>query len=64
MDFHSDRFSGDILALHVRDDGGVQNGGEQYVTSFWKVYNELLEKDPSVLETMAEAEWPFELKQK
>jgi hypothetical protein len=63
MDFHSDRFSGDILALHVRDDGGAQ-GGEQFITSFSKIYNELLETDPAVLETMAEANWPFELKQK
>ncbi|KAF2636394.1 Clavaminate synthase-like protein [Massarina eburnea CBS 473.64] len=64
MDFHSDRFSGDVLALYVRDDGGADNGGEQYLTSFWRIYNELLEKDPAVLETMAEANWPFELKQK
>lgn len=64
MDFHSDRFSGDILALHVRNDGGAGAGGEQYIVSFWKIYNELLENDPDVLETMAEASWPFELKQK
>ncbi|KAH7075704.1 hypothetical protein BKA63DRAFT_412791 [Paraphoma chrysanthemicola] len=64
MDFHSDRFSGDVLALHVRNDGGVGSGGEQYVTSFWSIYNELLENDPEVLETMAEPDWPFELKQK
>ncbi|KAF2036378.1 Clavaminate synthase-like protein [Setomelanomma holmii] len=64
MDFHSDRFSGDVLALHVRNDGGAGSGGEQHLASFWKIYNELLEKDPEVLETMAEADWPFELKQK
>lgn len=64
MDFHSDRFSGDVLALHVRNDGGADNGGRQYVTSFWRIYNELLMTDPEVLETMAEADWPFELKQK
>ncbi|KAJ4369025.1 hypothetical protein N0V83_006107 [Neocucurbitaria cava] len=64
MDFHSDRFSGDILALHVRNDGGKDAGGEQFIVSFWTIYNELLEKDPEVLETMAEANWPFELKQK
>jgi hypothetical protein len=55
MDFHSDRFSGDVLALHVRNDGGIGSGGEQYIA---------LENDPEVLETMAEADWPFELKQK
>jgi hypothetical protein len=64
MDFHSDRFSGDVIALYVRNDGGGGSGGEQYVASFWSIYNELLEKDPEVLETMAEADWPFELKQK
>ncbi|OAK98102.1 Clavaminate synthase-like protein [Phaeosphaeriaceae sp. SRC1lsM3a] len=64
MDFHSDRFSGDVLALHVRNDGGAGSGGEQYVASFWRIYNELLEKEPEVLETMAESNWPFELKQK
>ncbi|KAF2830142.1 Clavaminate synthase-like protein [Ophiobolus disseminans] len=64
MDFHSDRFSGDIIALHVRNDGGTDSGGEQHVASFWSIYNELLEKDPEVLETMAQADWPFELKQK
>jgi hypothetical protein len=64
MEFHSDRFSGDVLSLYVRDDGGAGNGGEQYVASFWKIYNELLHTDPAVLETMAAADWPIELKQK
>lgn len=64
MDFHSDRFSGDILALHVRNDGGAGIGGGQYLASFWKIYNELLKTEPEVLETMADADWPFELKQK
>ncbi|KAF2740994.1 Clavaminate synthase-like protein [Polyplosphaeria fusca] len=64
MEFHSDRFSGDVLALYVRDDGGADSGGEQFVASFWQIYNELLENDPAVLETMAAADWPFELKQK
>jgi hypothetical protein len=64
MDFHSDRFSGDILAMHVRNDGGAGAGGEQYVASFWRIYNELLQTDPEALETMVESNWPFELKQK
>ncbi|KAF2131002.1 Clavaminate synthase-like protein, partial [Dothidotthia symphoricarpi CBS 119687] len=64
MDFHSDRFSGDIIALHVRNDGGDGIGGGQYAASFWRIYNELLINEPEVLETMAEADWPFELKQK
>lgn len=64
MDFHSDRFSGDVLALYVRNDGGPNAGGEQFVVSFARIYNELLETDPEVLETLAEPNWPFELKQK
>jgi hypothetical protein len=48
----------------VRNDGGASSGGEQFISSFWKIYNELLETDPAVLETMAAANWPFELKQK
>ncbi|KAF1831548.1 Clavaminate synthase-like protein [Decorospora gaudefroyi] len=64
MDFHSDRFSGDVLALHVRNDGGAGAGGDQQVVSFSRIYNELLETDPEVLETMAEPDWPFELKKK
>lgn len=64
MEFHSDRFSGDVLALFVRDDGGQGAGGEQFLTSFSRVYNELLETEPEVLETMLEADWPFELKNK
>lgn len=62
MNFHSARFPGDILALQVRGNGGA-HGGEQLVTSLWKVYNELLSTDPAVLEIMAEANWPFELNQ-
>lgn len=64
MDFHSDRFSGDVLALHVRDEGEPGTGGEQFISSFSKIFNTLLETNPEVLETMATANWPFELKQK
>lgn len=64
MEFHSDRFSGDVLALHVRNEGERGAGGEQFVSSFWKIFNTLLETDPAVLDTMATADWPFELKQK
>ena len=64
MDFHSDRFSGDVIALHVRNDGGSSTRGEQFVTCFPKIYNELLKRDPEVLETMAEPNWPFKLKKK
>ncbi|EOA90590.1 uncharacterized protein SETTUDRAFT_174792 [Exserohilum turcica Et28A] len=64
MDFHSDRFSGDVLALYVRNDGGPGAGGKQSVVSFARIYNELLQSDPEVLETLAEPDWPFELKKK
>ncbi|KAF2202114.1 hypothetical protein GQ43DRAFT_414294 [Delitschia confertaspora ATCC 74209] len=64
MEFHCDRFSGDVLALYVRDDGSAQGGGEQFVASFWRIYNELLATDPDVLETLSAADWPFELKER
>jgi aspartate/glutamate racemase len=64
MDFHADRFSGDILAMHVRHDGGAGDGGEQYVASAQRIYNELYEMEPEVLETMLAPDWPFEIKQK
>ena len=64
MDFHADRFSGDILAMHVRHDGGAGDGGDQYVASAQRIYNELYETEPEVLETMLAADWPFEIKKK
>jgi len=51
-----------VLALYVRNDGAAQGGGEQFVTSFWRIYNELLATDPEVVDTLAAADWPFELK--
>ncbi|KAF2655318.1 taurine catabolism dioxygenase TauD [Lophiostoma macrostomum CBS 122681] len=62
MDFHADRFSGDILAMHVRHDGGAGDGGDQYVASAQRIYNELYETEPGVLETMLAPNWPFEIK--
>jgi len=62
MEFHADRFSGDVLALHVRNDGASVGGGEQFVASFCRIYNELLDIAPDTLETLAAANWPFELK--
>ena len=62
MDYHSDRYSGDIISMYLRNLG--ENGGDQYIASWSKIYNKLLKTVPEVLETMAAADWPFELKLK
>lgn len=62
MDYHSDRYSGDILSMYLRNLG--EKGGEQYIASWSRIYNELLETEPGVLEIMAAPDWPFELKMK
>ncbi|KAF2808899.1 Clavaminate synthase-like protein [Mytilinidion resinicola] len=62
MEFHADRFSGDVLALYVRNDGSSVGGGEQFIASFCRIYNELLDVAPDALETLAAPNWPFELK--
>jgi hypothetical protein len=62
MEFHADRFSGDVLAMYVRHDGSEMAGGEQFVASFCRIYNELLRDAPGVLDTLAAGNWPFELK--
>ncbi|KAF2116777.1 hypothetical protein BDV96DRAFT_490595 [Lophiotrema nucula] len=62
MDYHSDRYSGDILSMYLRNLG--EKGGDQYVASWSRIYNELLKTEPEVLETMAAPDWPFELKLK
>ncbi|CAN9237568.1 unnamed protein product [Alternaria alternata] len=64
IDFHSDRFSGDVIALYVRNDSGSSTRGEQFITSFPKIYDELLKRDPKVLETIVKPDWPFKLKKK
>ncbi|OCL01899.1 hypothetical protein AOQ84DRAFT_393351 [Glonium stellatum] len=62
MEFHADRFSGDVLAMYVRNDGSKEAGGEQFMASFCRIYNELLRVAPDVLDTLAAGDWPFELK--
>ncbi|KAF2760654.1 hypothetical protein EJ05DRAFT_536719 [Pseudovirgaria hyperparasitica] len=62
MEFHADRYSGDVLALYVRNTGGENNGGDQFLASFGAVYNEILATDPEVLDTLSVDNWPFEMK--
>jgi len=48
--------------MYVRNDGSEMAGGEQFVASFYRIYNELLRDAPGVLDTLAAENWPFELK--
>ena len=43
---------GDIIAMYVRQNAEV--GGEQFIASFWSIYNQLMEESPETLRVMAE----------
>ncbi|KAI1327877.1 hypothetical protein F5Y16DRAFT_370578 [Xylariaceae sp. FL0255] len=57
MDFHTDADAGNILALFTENKGKA--GGYQYLSSFWSVYNTIMEEDPSVMACLA-ADWHWE----
>ncbi|KAJ8106768.1 hypothetical protein ONZ43_g6949 [Nemania bipapillata] len=59
MDFHTDVDAGDMLSLYTL--GLPKQGGDQYLASFWTIYNELAEKEPEVLATLA-SDWRYEMK--
>jgi len=61
LSFHADRFSGDILSLFVVDQGVDVGGGEQFVSSFWRMHQELLITAPDVLDTLKAETWPWEI---
>lgn len=47
----------DILGLYVKEKS--LKGGEQYIASFWSIYNELMRTNPSILQTLArDWAWP------
>ena len=47
----------DVLTLQVREKPA--SGGEQYVASFYSIYNELSRNDPEVLAILAKDwDWP------
>lgn len=43
------------------DQGTEVGGGDQFVSSFWKIYQELANIAPEVLETLAAETWPWRL---
>lgn len=54
--FHTD--VGDIIALFAL--GEAAEGGQSYLSSSWKVYNELAAARPDLIRTLSEP-WPFEM---
>ncbi|KUJ24599.1 taurine catabolism dioxygenase TauD [Mollisia scopiformis] len=61
LSFHADRFAGDILALFVVDQGSEVGGGEQFLSSFWRIYQELLVTAPDVIKTLEAEARPWEI---
>jgi hypothetical protein len=49
----------DILALQVRE--VASNGGATHVASAAKIYQELKETHPAVVETLKQAAWPIQM---
>jgi hypothetical protein len=58
-DFHTDVDAGDILSLFTMMLS--KTGGQQYLTSFWSVYNDLAQHNPEVLQVLA-SDWRYEMK--
>ncbi|MCJ1422268.1 hypothetical protein MMC29_000148 [Sticta canariensis] len=57
MKFHADRYYADILAMYFKQNAAL--GGEQYLASFWTIYNMLMVEAPNVLKVLAQDwEWP------
>ena len=55
--FHTDLFC-NILAMQTRS--LAKRGGNHIVASSAKVYSELLQTRPDVIETLAAPNWPFD----
>ncbi|KAK4223616.1 hypothetical protein QBC38DRAFT_44638 [Podospora fimiseda] len=55
--FHTDTFC-DILALQTRNN--AQIGGANLLASSWTVYNKLMEKDPAIVNLLAQPNWSFD----
>jgi hypothetical protein len=53
--FHTD--IGDVVALFSLSESAT--GGESFLSSSWRVYNELAATRPDLIRTLAEP-WPFE----
>ncbi|KAI8317305.1 hypothetical protein K4K59_008604 [Colletotrichum sp. SAR11_240] len=57
MEFHTDADGGAILALFTEKT--AKSGGEQYLSSFWRVYNSIAQENPDALSILA-ADWHWE----
>ena len=49
----------DIMGLQVRS--SAYSGGNTYLSSAWKVFNELLHFEPEVLQTLLTPDWPVQV---
>ena len=55
--FHADRYYAEILAMFVKENAAI--GGEQYLASFSKIYNRMVDEDPDSVGVLAqEWDWP------
>lgn len=45
--------------MFVKDVGPPDCGGDQYLASLWKIYNDLLATEPAVLQQLMKGDWPF-----
>ncbi|KAI8711770.1 TauD domain-containing protein [Fusarium sp. LHS14.1] len=61
MDFHTDVDSGPILALFMEKKS--KYGGNQYLSSFWTIYNSLAKESPEVIRELA-SNWHWEMPDK
>jgi hypothetical protein len=57
MNFHTDADAGNILSMFTLSMS--QRGGNQHLSSFWRVYNTMMEDNPEAIETLAQ-EWHWE----
>ena len=53
--YQADRFMADNLALYLK--APLVQDEEQRIVSFWTMYNELMQTDPSVLKALVEEPW-------
>ncbi|KAH7008854.1 hypothetical protein EDB80DRAFT_683835 [Ilyonectria destructans] len=57
LKFHADRKFADILALYVKSTAAID--GDQYLSSAWQVYNDMMESCPDALRILAQDfPWP------
>lgn len=56
--FHTD-MGCDILALQVRQ--SALKGGYTFLSSSWRVFNDLLLQEPEVVQTLFKCNWPVQM---